>query len=378
MGNRRLIVFSMAMFILLPFAVVPYAHAKGLHCGLGDIRCLISAIKTANESGQPMRVSLAAGTYTLSAHDLLPSVTGNVTIVGASPVATVLDASGVFVFLGAVITVESNGTLTLQNLTVRGGDTGIANQGTSALLNTEVRDNLGAGGIFNLGTMTIVNSEIHDNFARLAPAGGIFNGSGTLTIVRSTIERNEGVEGTGGIENRGGMLSISDSMISENFGQFTGGVSNFSGELTIADSTFFNNTGGVVSAIDAGAVARISRTSIVGNRVGFGVFLGGSAIVGGNETSIENTTIVGNVANLPLGACCAVVGGVLINSTIADNVGTAGQVAFATLQNTIVDRTGFTAGVGPDCRSGITSLGNNIIGDPSGCVDALQASDRTG
>ncbi len=255
----------------------------------------------------------------------------------------------------------------------------IGNQGTSALLNTEVRDNHGAGAaIFNFGTMTIINSQIHDNTARFT-AGGIVNRRGTLTIVRSTIERNEGLEANaGGIDIDGGVLSMRDSLVSENFGQFTGGVSTFSGELTIVDSTFFNNTGGVVSAISAGAVARISRTSILGNRVGFGVFFGGSAIFGGNETLIENTTIAGNVSTLPFGACCAVVGGVLINSTIADNVGTAGQVAHATLQNTIVDRTGFTAGVGPDCSSGITSLGNNIIGDPSGCADALQASDRTG
>jgi hypothetical protein len=46
------------------------------------------------------------------------------------------------------------------------------------------------------------------------------------------------------------------------------------------------------------------------------------------------------------------------------------------LQNTLLARN--NAGRGPDCSGTVTSLGNNLIGDPTGCTITLQPSDLTG
>src|SRR5262249_6130202 len=48
------------------------------------------------------------------------------------------------------------------------------------------------------------------------------------------------------------------------------------------------------------------------------------------------------------------------------------------LQNTILALNTATAGTAPDCVGPITSLGNNLIGDPTGCTITLQPSDLTG
>ena len=47
------------------------------------------------------------------------------------------------------------------------------------------------------------------------------------------------------------------------------------------------------------------------------------------------------------------------------------------LQNTILAQNS-TTGTGPDCFGSITSLGNNLVGDPTGCTITLQPSDLTG
>jgi hypothetical protein len=46
------------------------------------------------------------------------------------------------------------------------------------------------------------------------------------------------------------------------------------------------------------------------------------------------------------------------------------------LQNTIIAKN--SAATGPDCRGTITSLGSNLIGDPTGCTLTLRPGDLTG
>jgi hypothetical protein len=76
---------------------------------------------------------------------------------------------------------------------------------------------------------------------------------------------------------------------------------------------------------------------------------------------VLNSTIAGNVAGLP--------GGGLNNG--------AGTVQ---LQNTLLARnTAYTdSGTGADCAGVVTSLGDNLLGDPTGCTMTLLATDLTG
>jgi len=68
---------------------------------------------------------------------------------------------------------------------------------------------------------------------------------------------------------------------------------------------------------------------------------------------------------------------ILLNSTLAHNVrggiDTSGT-STVTLQNTILALTETES----DCQGSITSLGNNVLGDPTGCDITLLDSDLTG
>src|SRR5262249_11217010 len=68
---------------------------------------------------------------------------------------------------------------------------------------------------------------------------------------------------------------------------------------------------------------------------------------------------------------------IISNCTIADNVGEGLFGSGSVLLNTLLARN--TAGrVGPDCSGTVTSLGTNLIGDPTGCTITLQPTDLTG
>src|SRR5262249_28067498 len=57
----------------------------------------------------------------------------------------------------------------------------------------------------------------------------------------------------------------------------------------------------------------------------------------------------------------------------------AGASSTVQLQNTILARNrSLVAMEGPDCFGPLTSLGTNLLGDPTGCTITLQPTDRTG
>jgi hypothetical protein len=86
-------VSTMLMFLLLPGVV----HGAVFRCGPGDVTCFVAAMEAANDNGKANTIFLARGTYTLvDPNDLgveLPLVTGNITIVGAGPEATIIRAT---------------------------------------------------------------------------------------------------------------------------------------------------------------------------------------------------------------------------------------------------------------------------------------------
>jgi hypothetical protein len=189
--------------------------------------------------------------------------------------------------------------------------------------------------------------------------GGIWS-DGMLIITQSTFTSNHAQNGQGG-----GLLS--------------------SGTVSITISTFADN-----SALGGGA-----------SEGGGG---GGLSISG--TGSLTNTTVVHNAARDIGGAGTARGGGLevsgvvtLTNCTIAENVADAfappgegrsdgGGISGSTvdLQNTILarNRSQIRTPDEPDavspseCDGPLTSLGTNLIGDPTGCLITLQASDLTG
>jgi hypothetical protein len=339
------------------------AAAVVFNCAGGDSACLIAAINSANANGEVNSINLGAGTYALiSAQDNdatdgpsgLPAITSRLTITGADPATTVIQRdAGLF----RIFRIVAAGDLTLENLTVRRGTVsfttteggGLLNRGKLTISNSTVTQNEAVerrgGGISNYGSLTIRDSTISENSADLGccndSAGGIFS-NGSLTISHSRVIGNHDADGAmGGIFSGGTSSVIESSTISGNSSDFgVGGV--IAGSITnsvISGNAVQRGVGGVVANT-------IVNTTIAGNSV-FDQGVGG--VQGG---SLTNCTVVANFAADPPFGPAGVGGGNLKNTILAGNIG-------------------------GDCSSA-TSLGNNIIGDPTGCTITLLPSDLTG
>jgi hypothetical protein len=110
----------------------------------------------------------------------------------------------------------------------------------------------------------------------------------------------------------------------------------------------------------------VTNTTITGNSSeNHGSFGGGIANFGGRLT-LTNSTVAGNAAAGDIGGQG---GGIqILGGTVA-------------LQNTILAHNTVPSSQfsqGPDCFGPVTSLGHNLIGDPTGCTITLQPSDLTG
>ena len=168
--------------------------------------------------------------------------------------------SGVFV-------VHGEGEVVFDSLTITGGAAsgdggGISNSGVLSVLNsTLVRNNasgLGAG-VYNAGTLNLVNSSVFGNSAEYS-GGGIYN-EGTANVTNSLIVGNTGTSGAG-IYNRE-TLVVSGASISANVstGDYGGGVYNYyhsyyqtGGTVALENTIIAGNTAGTtpdVSCVDS-------------------------------------------------------------------------------------------------------------------------------
>jgi hypothetical protein len=305
-------------------------------CASRDVACLINAINQANANGEANRITLRRGTYTLTVVDNgtgtntngLPVITSPLTIRGQGAETTVIERD-----TGApgfrILSVAAAGTLTLERLTLRGG---------LALV---------GGGILTDGTVTIAQSTITGNRANFG-GGGVMIREGTVTLIATTVTRNGSIDGPGGILIGGGdppLLIIADSSIDHNGGGGTGpagGIRNVRGTLVITNTTIAANTNS-------------SRPF----PFGAGIANEDGIVLLTNSTLAENTAI-DSVGFFGIGG----------------GIGNRGS-GVVLIQNTIIARN--SAGMtGQDCSGTVTSLGNNLIGDLSGCAITLQPSDLTG
>ena len=129
--------------------------AADFTCGAGDVPCLVGAIGKANsQRAQRHTITLPAGTWTLTQPDTtdtegatgLPTLTGRVTIAGQGAGQTIIErAEDAPLF--RLLQVAPEGALTLQNLTLQGGEVDI-----------EFLER--GGGIRNLGALVIQDSVL--------------------------------------------------------------------------------------------------------------------------------------------------------------------------------------------------------------------------
>jgi len=343
-------VWIIVMSLVVVLGLAPPSGAAFFACASGDTACLITAINTANANGEVNLIRLDAGTYTLTAVDNntdvsngLPSVTSPLTIGGNGSGNTIIErAASAPQF--RIFHVAQSGLLNLEDLTVRGGSLGgavvlggggILNRGTLVVTHCAVTDNFvftgssgGGGGIASLGRLFIAGSTVANNRATQSRGGGIFS-TAAVTVINSTIRGNRSEAGGGGIA-----------------------ISNTAGSATIIGTTIVDNE--------------------AGGSNGGGLHSESSAV------AIVNSTFAENGAESGFGGGLFVGGGVVVNTTIANNRSNGGQALAATsalaLHNTIVSGPSDFATA---CQGQVTSLDNNLFFDPN-CAVALLPHDRTG
>ena len=258
----------------------PGGCAAGQLCDGGSCRvcdvcpsgCAYSSVQAALDAASDgATIRLCPGTYD---GDL--DITRNVTLIGAGDEAdpatnTILDAAG----SGRVVTVY-DGNLTLQSVRITGGRAGEYNgggifngTGTLALIDTTVTGNTAdhGGGIHNIfgGTVTLSDSTVSGNEAARG-GGGIYTQLGTVTInAASRVTGNTAPVG-GGIYTQLGTVTIdATSEVTGNMADpgLGGGIYNSRGTVTLAsDQIVTNNCRDNCASFTSDPVANCAATPV--------------------------------------------------------------------------------------------------------------------
>ncbi len=198
--------------------------------GSGSLRFAVNSANTLAQgsAGSNLQtIVLGAGTYNLMSSVSPSSLTvnsgTNLLIVGAGAGQTSIDASTLH---NSVFNVASGGTLTLEDVTIKGGSAaqggGIDNAGDLTIEDSTLTGNTaqgtssshtGEGGaIYNAGTLEVENSTLSNNdaqgysgFQNGAGEGGAIYNAGTLTLMNNTLSGNTaaGATGNAGIDEHG-------------------------------------------------------------------------------------------------------------------------------------------------------------------------------
>ena len=249
---------------------------------------------------------------------------------------------------------DSDGTLTLSNLTLTGGRT--------------IAENANGGGVYaTLGDVLLINSIVSGNSVAgdLSDGGGVHTYSGNVSLTNSTINGNRasGYSGYGGgIYTSSGDLLLTNSTISDNN---TLGANSDGGGI-------FTNTGDVT----------LIGSTVSGNQTTGSYSEGGGILTYAGNVSLTNSTLSANrtVGYMSYGAGIYTSSGdvALTNSTVVENstsgVSSNGGGIFAfdgsvTIRNSIVAGNIVSNGTAPDLRPGNTgplSVSNSLIGNTVG------------
>ncbi len=368
----------------------------------GNHICTLRAaiIKANHYPGGGVTIHLPAGIYDITippggtddetTGDL--NLTVSLTLTGAGAEASIIDAHQ----LDRLVDVAVGSTVTLSNLTLRGGKVnntggGLQNQGITTLNNDVISGNqtLGGssgGGIANLtGALVLNNTQVRDNQA-IGNAGGIFNNNNSsLTLNNSIVDGNQTADGGygGGLGNSGTLI-LNNSLVNGNQtsgGLQTagkgGGIANFAGVLTVTNSTISNNSaksdgGGIYSSGDV----NVFFTTIAGNLADSGTT--GAGAGGGIFSALGTFSLKASL-----------VGQNYAGATLNDGNGSFNSLGYNLIQTmTGMTLTGITAsnlnGQDPQINSpqfngGPTPTRALIAGSPAiGAVPVVQCTDSVG
>ena len=254
-----------------------------------------------------------------------------------------------------IMSIGSDSTVTLQNLTlqngfVSGGNGGaILNRGSltlqsvSLLNNANMSDtaNTWGGAVYNSGTLVVEDSLFSGNATYKKNSafahGAAISNKGTLTISGTTFEGNVSAQDAGAIYNENGKLTITGSEFLNNKAASNGSaIYVLNGSLDVSDSSFSGNTGNNV-IYNGGKPVTIDSSVFTGN--------GGTVLVNYTGTMyVLNSTFLNNTGNIA------------IKGQGSANVGSSYTVV---LNSTIIGQTGI--GVQGYAAGGTVFIGNSII-----------------
>jgi hypothetical protein len=283
---------------------------------------LVAAIDGANQTALPTTITLAPGTtFDFTSPDnftdgvnALPVIAADVTILGGND--TIERTGG---GIGRLFDVAAGGSLTLENLTLRGG---LARGASTAQ----------GGAIYSSGTLSLIdvafeNNEAHgdDGFGATASGGGLYVAGGSATLVNDTFSGNNATGGTGvlsmvavragtggaasggALEVAGGTVMLVNDTFSGNTATGGGGgggsFDNSGGSGGAASGAGLEAAGGSVTLVNDTFSGNIAtggaggNGGIGGNGGGGGTASGGALGVAGGSVSLMNDTFSGNKAN---------------------------------------------------------------------------------
>ncbi|TWU58392.1 CHRD domain-containing protein [Rubripirellula reticaptiva] len=278
-----------------------------------------------------------------------------------------------------------------------GGGLHITGNGNATITGGTVNNNVAAsegGGLWNgSGVMTVTGVTIDGNTASGNDAdnggGGLFNVGGTVLIDSSMITNNiaDGSSGSGGGVLNAGTMTITNSTItSNNANRAGGGIEAIAGSTTtIRGGTLSNNIAGPTSSAAPGnggglhitgdGVAALSEATVDRNSAaneGGGLWNSAAGMLSVNRSTISNNASGDGGGIFNDGAAGDVT---VINSTIAGNTATASGGAIASegaavelTSVTIADNTAATGG-GISTIGGTVAVTNSIVSRNTATTD---------
>ncbi len=202
-----------------------------------------------------------------------------------------------------------------------------------------------SSGTFVLRRLTVTGGE-SDN------GGGIRSWGATLRLQDVAVTGNEAADNGGGIA--GFTVEIHRSLIARNRADYSGAVD--SSNSTITDSLLERNratfTGGAI-ALFFGTSTELRNTTVAGNTSGWNA---GAIGLDTGTVSLLNVTVVGNHTDGLAGAPGGMGGGV--HNTVG---------AFTIKNSIVAGNTDGAATKANDCSGDVTSDGNSLVFDQTGC-----------
>lgn len=284
-------------------------------------------------------IYLGGGSLTINNSD----INGNVANGGSG------SGGGIFIATGASL--EVNNTMITGNVANRAGGGIEDNSGAGlglVMYNVTLSNNNagvgpatpapGNGGglhITGAGDANITASTIMNNVAA-AEGGGLWNGTGTMTVDSSLIMLNSasGADadmGGGGLFNAGGTLTVSNSTIEDNDALGAagsgGGILNDMGTLTVTNTTIEGNTavragGGIEENSTNASTLTLTDVTLMGNTAASSPGNGGGLhITGAGDADITGGFVLDNNAAAEGGGLWNSVGTMTVNNvTISGNI----------------------------------------------------------